>query len=307
MKFNINFSEFAFIEADSYDLERFSIETENIVNQIEKEIENEFNELNSDEVLLDRLQFFNIGGSSKSDFKELYIEIDENKAIIAGIRFENCNTDFPFINVKTNWKPEKSQLKEIEKAISDKFLVFNPKSYCLHAKDLSLFTNIGNCYLFADVLKVPILDNPHQLEIKKVESISKELFQWYEHEYELFHCNCPQLKNKVTKASKDLLKSSMKDQLLYTAHIGNERIGLIAAESTDFYTYPSLYFNEILICDQFKSKGLASILQNKLIVKNRANFKFVFGTIDYNNKPSYHTAISNHRFPIRYEGFISLI
>ena len=94
--------------------------------------------------------------------------------------------------------------------------------------------------------------------------------------------------------------------LLYYGVINNENVGLIAADKTNFLSHSGVYFNEIMLTTDWKGKGLAKVLQQKFIKEHVCQLDFVWGTIDWNNKPSLKTALSNNREAIRFESFIDI-
>ncbi len=298
----INFLEFARIEASSYDVSCFMLETDKMLNEIENEIKEEFEELNSQEVLNSRHELFKVENSRPEDYKEHHVIIDDKKSVIVGIRFENCNTDFPFINIKSNWQiSSKEECHKLYESFRKLFHVFKPKCLCFHSKNSIEIDYVGNAYMFARLNDIQKMETRIRIEV-----VTDDYYDWYKKEYELFHQKRPDLSNKVSIGKKSLLDLSQKDGLLYYAKLDGKSIGLIAGEKTDFYGMSAIYFNEIMICDEYKGKGYAKELQNLLLNKVKNDFEIVFGTIDQHNQPSLKTAMANGRKAIRFENFVKV-
>jgi hypothetical protein len=121
-----------------------------------------------------------------------------------------------------------------------------------------------------------------------------------------FHHDNPDLKWKVTLNSKETMNESFEQGLLFFAKINNEKIGLIAAIRENFLGRPGIYFNEIFISKKWREKGLAKIVQRQFLEEVCCDNEVIWGTIDAANSPSYRTALSNGRIPIRYESFFEL-
>ena len=147
-------------------------------------------------------------------------------------------------------------------------------------------------------------ENSSRVELKKISD--DNYYEWYFQGYEEFHIERPELKEMVQVNSKEVMNESLEQGLLYYALIGNEKVGLISGVKSEFLGHSGLYFYEILVRKKWKGKSLAKTIQQKMIKQAGSFSEFVWGTIDYRNQPSFRTALSNGRMPIRYENFIEV-
>lgn len=293
-----DFKEFALAVLKTYDLTGLKIDKEKALDSIKDQIEQEFKELNSNEVKKVRQQYFKIG--EPDDYGEFLLEIGNNKKVICGIRHFGRNPDYPFINCTPNFEiTSKTEAKVVADQIKKRFEKFNPLWFNFwSAKEIEV-DFIGSVYLVSQFDGAE--KNEMTLELIKDESY----YDWYESGYEEFHQERPELRAKVTLNDQEVMNESLEQGLLFYAKKGEQRIGLIAGVRSDFLGHPGLYFNEIFVAKEFRGKGLAKSIQSKFLNDNAAAGEIIWGTIDHHNKPSYQTAIANKRKPIRYECFLS--
>lgn len=166
---------------------------------------------------------------------------------------------------------------------------------------------IGSTYLIAkssDIKSIEIWDGEELLKLKKV--VGDSYYDWYKSGYEEFHTERPDLEKKVTVNSLDSMRDSVEQGLMYEVYLNGEKMGLIAGESSPFLGHPGVYFHEIFISKKWKGKGLAKAIQRKFVEMSTKDNDFIWGTVDNHNLPSYKTAQSNRRHPIRFECFVKI-
>lgn len=180
------------------------------------------------------------------------------------------------------------------------YLMFYSKS----AIECDFYGSIHMTGRTEDILQASMWEQ--EKSIKLVTPKNDDYFEWYKSGYEDFHQMNPELKTMVSGNEKNLMEKSRNEGLLKLVYIGEELIGIISAEKSDFLGSSGLYFNEIHIHKNWKGKGLAKAIQRKFIVGNAKEIEYIWGTIYASNKPSYKTAYSNKRRPVRYECFIRI-
>jgi len=306
---NEKYLDFAKITLSTYNLDGFDIDEQTALEAICNDINETLLDLNNEKTKLARFNRFKISQVDPEDYKEHIISLDNDRKIICGIRHEGGNVKMPFVNIETNFKSSKKELLLIYKEQLEKyFKKFAPIHLRYYTKNKSLENTISNGYL---IQKASIIKNkkpyPEEKLIELVNPNDDSYYDWYIKGYQTFHENFPELKTSVTSESKKSMDNCLKDGLLKIAKYKGERIGLIAADKDSFLGVPGIYFIEIFIDEKWKGKGLAKSIQRKFIDSLSNGNEIIWGTIDYQNKPSYKTALSNNRIPIRFENFASLI
>lgn len=294
-----DFEDVALAVLGTYDLTGFKIDKEKALNFIKYQIEQEFKELNSDEVKNLRQQYFKIG--EPDDYGEFLLEIDNNKKVICGIRHFGRNPDYPFINCTPNFEiTSKTEAKVVADQIKSRFKKFSPLWFNFWSAKKIEVDFIGSVYLVSQ------FDGAEENEVTLELIEDESYYDWYKSGYENFHQEQPELRTKVTLNELEVMNESLEQGLLFYANKGEQRVGLIAGVKSEFLGHPGIYFNEIFVAKEFRGKGLAKSIQGKFLSDNAAAGEIIWGTIDYHNKPSYQTAISNKRRPIRYECFLNI-
>ena len=305
---NEKYLDFAKITLSTYNLDGFDIDEQIALNSISNDINQTLLDLNSEKTKLARFKHFNIPQVKPEDYKEHIISLDNDRKIICGIRHSGGNKEMPFVNIETNFKSSKKELLQIyEEHLVNYFQKFTPNHLRYYTKNKA-FKNINSsCYL---IQKASIIKNknPHKEEkmIELIQPKADSYYDWYVKGYQTFHENFPELKANVQINSKKSMDNSLKDGLLKIAKYNGEKVGLIAADNSSFLGNPGIYFIEIFIDQKWKGKGLAKSIQRKFIDTVSTGNEIIWGTIDYQNKPSYKTAIANNRVPVRFENFVQL-
>lgn len=292
----------------SFNLESLTIDKSKALEELSADISAEFEDLNSAETKQARHEHFNIEGTNEENYIEKILDLGNDKKIIYGIRHMGGNREIPFIQFAPNFTIEsKKQALSIYEKVKDELRAFKPMflSFWSHKQIDEDF--IGNSYMVSTAESFKTMQAWPQEEGMVFENIGTTLYYaWYKKGYEEFHLDCPELAKKVTINGIEIMNDSMEQGLLKYINLNGERIGLIAAEKSKLLNHDGLYFNEIYIEKKYKGRGLAKAIQRKFVNEFSKGHEFIWGTIDTLNKPSYKTAYSNGRRPIRFECFIDL-
>lgn len=296
---------FAQGELNTFDLSNIELDTNLALKELGDEIVSEWNELNSIEVMESRSKYFEVPNTKSRDYAEKLLELSGDKKVIYGIRHMGGSKELPFINLKPNFRISNSEeaLKIYEK-VKDEFMSFSPLYLSFWSPIKMEVDFIGSTYLVAksiDIKKMHAWEDEASVELKRIEDDS--YYDWYKSGYEKFHKERPDLKKKVVVNSLDSMRDSVEQGLMYEVYFDDEKIGLIAGESSPLLGHSGVYFHEIFISKKWKGKGLAKAIQRKFIEMGTKDDDFIWGTVDSHNLPSYKTALSNGRRPIRYECF----
>ena len=275
---------------------------------LKQEIMDEFYDLNSKDTKYVRRSYFNIEGIKDADFSERLIVLKSGKRVIAGIRHMGANIDLPFVNIKANFEIEtRDEAFDVYKEVFHFFEAFSPKYIRVYSAQNIKADLIGSVYMLAsynEVISIKAWDKEKDINFETI--ANDDYYQWYKENYELFHQESPNLKNKVTVNSKEVMSDSRDEGLLKYIFYKGIKIGLISAEASSFLGAKSIYFNEIFILTDYRKIGLAKAAQRKFIESFASKDQLVWGTIDYNNTASFKTARANGRVAVRYENFFRL-
>lgn len=299
---------FAKAELRSYDLSELSLCEEEALREIEKDIQSEWDELNDPSVMKARFEHFKIEGATPESYRESFKEIDEKRLMLYGIRHFGGDKNLPFVQMRLNFQPkDKSEVKRLYDSIKLELEVFKPQKISLYSSVESDCDLFGSTFLVAksiDCLNLRPWSSEDEIQFKKIEDDS--YYEWFKQGYRSFHRLNPHLEKKVPLNSLETMSESKDEGLLYQAFYQGELMGLIAGLRSSFLGHDGMYFNEIFIDQKWKGKGLAKAIQRKFISITCKGHEYIWGTIDYSNHPSFKTALSNGRKPIRYECFYNL-
>jgi len=302
------FDDFAEISLSTFNLKNINIDHTKAIVALGKEIEAEYEELNSRKVREDRHKYFNISNTEIEDYAERILDLDNNRKVICGIRHLGGQVDQPFVNILSNFTTTKTELMELYNfKLSKYFAPFKPKHLRYYSKNKIASNEIRNSYL---VQNAATIKKGIQFDLEKdLNLISPDNYDYYNNykaEYEKFLMKNPNFKNIVQLNDLELMETSRKAGLLKTAEYKGETIGLIAGLKDDFLGKPAVYFIEILVNQGWKRKGFAKAIQRKFINDVCQEDEIVWGTIDMENQASIKTAKANLREEIRYENFMKL-
>ncbi|WP_412472011.1 hypothetical protein [Halobacteriovorax sp. RT-1-4] len=300
---------FAQAQLDTFNLSEFKIDIGLALGNISAEIKEEFEELNSYEVMQERHSYFSIDGVFAEEYRERVIQFDDDRKLIYGIRHMGGNVDIPFIQFLANFNLTTNEALSLYENVKHEFVKFKPLYICFHSslklRDVDM---IAATYLVTTTREMKSLKSwplEEELSFKVINDDS--YYNWYRSGYEEFNRDAPELSKKVCVNTHESMEESMKQGLLQLVFLGDEQIGLISAERSAFLGHDGIYFHEIFIDKKWKGKGLAKAIQRKFVVENTNDADYVWGTIDYSNLSSFKTALSNGRKPVRYENFVSII
>lgn len=299
---------FAQAELNTFDLSNIDIDSNLALKELSSDIVSEWDELSSNEVMDSRNNYFKVPNTKSSDYAEKILKLDDDKKIICGIRHIGGNKELPFISLKPNFRIfNVEEALEVYNKIKNEFMAFKPLYLSFWSPKKMDVDFIGSTYLVARSLKIKSMkswEGEALLKLKKV--VDDSYYDWYKSGYEEFHKDRPDLEKKVTLNSLDSMEDSVEQGLMFEVYIDNEKIGLIAGESSPFLGHTGVYFQEIFISKSWKGKGLAKSIQRKFVEMATKDNDFTWGTVDDHNIPSYKTALSNGREAIRFECFVKI-
>ena len=293
---------------NTYDLKDLKVSTIKANKEIRDDLIEELEDLSSEETKRARLDFFKVRGAIANDYTERCLKISDEKEFIYGIRNMGGNPEIPFIQITPNFEiNSKDEALRIYELIKHEFQIFSPLYLSFNSSKKVDADFYGSIHMVASIdalLEKEPWPDEDQISFEAINNDS--YYEWYQNGYKEFHEETPNLKARVTLNSLCSMEDSLEQGLLKYAIFEGERIGIIAGERSNFLGHTGVYFHEIYISKKWKGRGHAKLIQRKFIEIFCHDLNFVWGTIDSENLPSYKTAFSNGRRPIRYECFINL-
>lgn len=298
---------FAHAVLKTYDLSSFSIDMDSALLYIQDSLNKRLTSLNSQTAKNKRWKRFQVPHTTPEDYAERVLPLENGHHVLCGIRHLNLNPVEPFVDILPNFPVENlTEYQKIYQQIKGFFTVFDPK-YLRRYTTEEAGDNTGSIYMVQRVniiQNLPAWPEESSFELQRVENDS--YFPWYEKGYHEFFNRRPELKDRVSLNSLEVMEDSRKENLLFYMMINNRRAGLIAAKNTPFLGHSGFYFNEIFISSDFLGKGMAKAFQRKIIQHYCPPEAIVWGTINAQNIPSLRTAQANQRKKIRFESFLSI-
>ena len=257
-------------------------------------------QLSLPEVYTERFDFFKLSGTIAEDFQERILEVENEKFIVAGIRFRGLNVNKPFVSIIANFEITSDKLSDLAKLIKKNFSIFKPFAFQFHlpseveliAPDLGIdrYTIAG---AIEDLIDYKLPERPETVEI--VELNNTDFYDEYIAEYTIFHKKNHELRDEVKPESLEVFKEAINNHLLYKVIIENEYAGIIAGAVSDYYGIHGVCIIEEILYDSFKGKGFGVYLQKEFAKKLQDRHQLLWGTISSLNHSSLKTAFRNGR------------
>ncbi|ESP90625.1 MULTISPECIES: hypothetical protein [Pseudoalteromonas] len=121
-------------------------------------------------------------------------------------------------------------------------------------------------------------------------------WHWYKTEYDLFHKETPELKERIEIEDKETFEEALKSQLLFVAETHNQpakKIGVIMLEPCSELGYSGVLVSDFIIAKAFRGKGFAFKIQAATLNKLKRKYDFFCGYIYGGNDASKQNAKKN--------------
>lgn len=300
---------FANAALECYDLSGLELDRERALVALAAEYRDNFADLDDEEVKERRWNHCKIPGTNPEDFREWIVPVGEGRHVICGIRHLGMNLEKPFVQVCPDFAFRNSEeAKSIYgKHLGDRFAMFHPHWIQVYTPTGEESEAGGSLALVArskSIVSKRSLRTDENLLL--VEPNRDDYYQWYSDSYDAFHHEFPEKQDWVQKNDLDLMRACREEGLLRLVKIGEEIVGLIAAERSPFLGYDGIYFVEILVTKNWRRKGLAKAIQQQFVEETCSEDTIVWGLIDKSNEASIRTALANGRRIVRGECFLSV-
>lgn len=292
----------------SYNLTGITINKQRALDFIHNNIIHQYNELNSDSVLVSRCDYFKVRGTTTDDYREKLYVYKDDLVFLCGIRHYGGDVNKPFLEISPSFSIDSSITAfEIYENIKEDYKCFNPKQLCFWSKSKVDVDCISNVVMgqYSNLIKA-IEPWPMEWELDFIGVGSDKYYRWYLEQYKQFNIEESTLAASVQANDIDTMNISMNQNLLKLILLNGKQIGLIAAESTPFLGTEGIYFNELLLIKEYRNQGIAKAMQRAFVQRFVPDNVVVWGTINSSNFSSFKTAEANERQAVRFECFVNI-
>lgn len=286
--------------------------------------------LNDAAVIEQRMAFIDHPHARPEEFREAIIELENDAAVLAGIRWFGGDRSQPFIDA---WPsvglpqiaPTCEALRTLLAPVVDRFRRFEPQHLMLWSRpgewtpspteppatrggleDVEI--QLRSQYWVGEVAE--ILRSPYpatvDAEVELLPLVDESYFEEYEATYRAFHEARPDSRTRVEVNDRETMRRSSEAGLLFEIRVDGEPAGLIGAVEEELLGRSAAYFVEILLTAPQRGRRLAPIAQRRFIERIEGRVDLVWGTIDAANHPSHRTARRIGRRRVRDECFFRL-
>lgn len=242
-----------------------------------------------------------IEGSEAKDYLWRFLEMSNGRKLIAVINFMGMDLAKPFIRVMA-MEPLLSSVAELEELaayLKKEFAVFSPPRICIQDgknewREETDKLKFDNWYVAAPLASLKNSDLTIRANLRLEPAMNLDFYDWYEREYHLFLKEHPDHRIWLQLTERGEFQRMIDSCTCYLCFLGEERIGVIAAEyQEDKFLYGYCVFEE-LIQQSHRGQGLGKEMQRLMIshLPIREERDLVWGTIDSDNKISLKTALA---------------
>lgn len=276
------------------------IENPNFLMSVREEF-SDLDQLASEEVYKSRAEVLNLTIDAR-ELRDRVLFNQDNRIILAGVRYRSLNREFPFIELNMNFDLNSSNRTDIQNLVAVEFQKVGPLGFTVKQGPGTLKNaQQWNHIVFGKTkIKNASVAESH-LEFEWPKTFGD--YSTYRSEYERLLSIDENLQGIVRVEPEDVLKRSASKGLLMAVQDQFGLSALLAGQERELYGLPCLYLMENFITERWRGKGLASWLQSVFLTSLRDRYEYVFGHISAKNPASLKTALSCGREIIQTEYF----
>ena len=253
-----------------------------------------FERVESERLAEDFYSWQNLANTRASHYKNRLYELEEDKALVAGIRFKGGDKNRPFVGIFCrNFKLDKSLQQKLSTLFAKEFSVFKPATFrCYIPEEQKLEELSYQTDLHLIAAPVRKLDFNHELpEGYKVEKASRlDFYEEFKKQYDRF-IESNQIGNELYPATQSGLEECHRDGTLSVLLKEDEVQGVFATSRESLEGLSGISVFEEFLFEKSRGQGLAKVLQARSIkMLNYPKDEILMGTIHCENLASVRTA-----------------
>lgn len=276
------------------------IQNENFKSSISESLKS-LAELSTDEVCKARKKGLNLTCDERH-LAERSLKLSDGTEFIAGARFKNLDTNFPFIAIQKSKAASADILDEIKTVVLEEFKEIKPKGFLFKDNPKLILplekwshTVFGEIQIDTHVNKFLGLNFNMSRSLDWYSQYVKEYRERLDEKHELL--------GFVRIGDLSEFEESVADNslLLITDDLGF--CGLVAGIKSPLYGLPSVYMIENYLSKRWVGKKVSPIAQSHFFKSVSPTYKYVWGTIYDKNLSSLNTALRVGRKIVETEYF----
>lgn len=238
-------------------------------------------------------------------FRERVLLKDGARIVVGGIRFQNLNPEFPFVEINGNFDlftPERMQ--HLASVARQQFGGFAPKGILITGPpDVEPSTGVERWTHTVGGPTAAACNAPLPLELTSSFPASVDFYDQYHAAYTEWQAVSPGLSSFVRPEPREDLEASAVGRLLASFTDAAGWSGLVAAREESFYGTPALHIFEIFLVERWRGRGAATAMEAALVSSLAGRYGFVWENIHSQNRPSLRVALAHGRSVLETEYF----
>ncbi len=241
-----------------------------------------------------------------SDLAERTLRLNDGSEIIAGARFKNLDTSFPFIEIHKTTEATAEYLAELKELLRYEFKGICPRGFKFKDKpQLHIDAEKWSHTVFGEIRRK--LDKNIIPGINLGFESSLDWHAQYVSEYKERLNEKTELNGFVRIGQKDEFKEAVQNKSLLLITDTSGFSGVIAGINSPLYGLPAIYMIESFLSKRWVGKKIAPLAHSFFLNGIAERYKYVWGTIYEQNHSSLNTALRTGRNIIETEYFIPMV
>lgn len=248
-------------------------------------------ELAAPEICAKRAEYFGVNDFSLLAERVLFRE--DERVVIAGLRFRKLNREFPFVHLSANFLPSETELSNLCELAKSVFSPLSLRGLTMRQAPTA-FSSVPHekwsQTLFGNTGGLSSIQLPPSFRTEWGDPAS--FYPEYRREYETLLAADARKNAFLRMEELEDLREAAGKGLLMSLWEGGNWVGVVAGREQRFYGHPCLYIFEIFLRASVRGQKLARPLQAEFLAKASDRYPQVFGHIDDPNSASLRTALS---------------
>lgn len=239
------------------------------------------------------------------ELAERCLTLSDGTQFLAGARFKNLDTNFPFVSIHKTMRASAPILDEIQNIVTKEFKAIKPKGFLFKdGPNLNLELEKWSHTVFGEIK----IEN-QATEVSGLKFNMSQSLDWYSQyaeEYRERLTEKQELVGYVRIGDLSEFEESVTDNALLLIEDEIGFCGVVAGIKSPIYGLPSVYMIENYLSKRWIGKKVSPIAQVAFLNNVQHSYKHVWGTIYDKNLSSLNTALRVGRKIIETEYFYKI-
>ena len=242
------------------------------------------------------------------NFRERVVLSEGAEAVVAGIRFQNRDAAFPFVEINATFDLfEPERIEHVAAVAGEHFARFAPRGILVAGPpDLKLPIVFERWTHAVGGPAVAARDAPLPPALTCSFPAAIDFYAVYCAAYAAWQASSPGLSGFVRPEPRADLEAAAAAGLLASFADPAGWSGVVAAREEAFYGTPAMYIFEILLVERWRGRGAAVAIDGALVSRLAGRYPFVWEHIHSENWPSLRVAEAQGRSILETDYFFPL-